>query len=1118
MATKETNKSLGISHLIRSAGHQAKSILENTSQAEDRGDLSEIAHDGRRIKIFSVLQYAESTWGLGMKLYPVQRFIVKLYYHIPLDDTEKTIVIPDMFKTKVLYRFTEVEYLRYLFSEGRCNIGEQDHVRRQLVLAIGRRSGKCVTGDTLVLTTGGIFRIDELGTAPDEESVPVSIGVVQEAGRRSTATAFYNGGVKPTFRIKTDSGYSESGTANHRVKVLSSSGYVEWRYLDEIRVGDFVALNRTTDLWATDYFDTRPYQNSDGYKDLSLPDTLDEKLGNLLGYLVGDGTWGDYHAVSVTVEHPETWTYLTDLITEIFGSPRTQMDLRTENTGRLEFCSVRARRFFDALGWRVDCPRDEKMVPWSILRSPKSVVCAFLRGLFETDGCAESEGSSITLSSASFRLANEVQLLLLNLGIVSSVRKKWSKVTHKQYANLAIKGVRSRKIFTELIGFDSEKKSGPLRSALNRAQEGKSDTDSIPHQVSRSRDWLNSIPKRNPARGEFGWGRSKLREALGNVAKPSFGEDLTYRRVQDCIRVAEDLGAGIRETEHFKELLHLDYFYDEVVSVEQGEEQVYDLTVPDGESFVANGFTNHNTTLSAIFASYELYRLISLGNPQEYYGLPNGNRIQIISVATDKDQAGLLFSDVTSHMSKCEFFQPYIANNTLSYVQFRTPYDIERFGPTVRHENGKFTSFNGKASLRVTFKASVSKGLRGSGNIVIILDELAHFQDKGVSSAKDIYDAITPSALAFSHKNPETNEPIGPVESRIISISSPLNRAGKFYELFHFAMSKAEGSENLLAIQAPTWEVYRDCDPTFLKEKFHEDPTVFMTEYGAQFSDRVRGWVEREDDLLACIKSDRQPILAGRPRSPHQMGVDVGLIGDGTAICITHADGDRIIQDYHEVWYAGIPWKESNPHLQSPLVDYAKIIETVERLDFDAIADWIYAVCKRFYITEGLFDRWNGLPLEQSLHKKGLKQFRSEFFTQDEKSRMFQAVKLLMFDRKLELYDYPIPTSSEGGKHSPFISEILGLEATQRSKNQIIVEAPKVSGLHDDVSDAFVRSAWLSLARITNIKLISKNSLNNDGRTLQRETTPRNYRMARMRKHGIVFDRFVPKSLSRRLP
>ena len=281
--------------------------------------------------------------------------------------------------------------------------------------------------------------------------------------------------------------------------------------------------------------------------------------------------------------------------------------------------------------------------------------------------------------------------------------------------------------------------------------------------------------------------------------------------------------------------------------------------------------------------------------------------------------------------------------------------------------------------------------------------------------------------------------------------------------------------------------------------------------------DTGHGWVEREDDLLACIKAERKPIFAGRPRSPHQMGIDVGLIGDGTAVFITHAEGDKIIQDYHEVWYAGVPWKEANPHLQAPLIDYAKIIETVDRLDFDALADWIFALCKKFYITDGLFDRWNGLPLEQSLHKKGLKQFRSEFFTQDEKSRMFQAVKLLMFDRRLELYDYPIPTDSEGGKHSPFISEVLGLEATQRSKNQILVEAPKVAGLHDDVSDAFVRAVWLSLARITNIKLVSKHSMD-EGRSIQRETTPRNYRMARMRKHGVVMDRMVPKVLSRRLP
>jgi hypothetical protein len=515
------------------------------------------------------------------------------------------------------------------------------------------------------------------------------------------------------------------------------------------------------------------------------------------------------------------------------------------------------------------------------------------------------------------------------------------------------------------------------------------------------------------------------------------------------------------------------------------------------------------TTLSAIFASYELYRLLSLGNPQAYYGIPNGNRIQIISVATDKDQAGLLFSDVTSHLARCEFFQPYIANNTLSYVQFRTPYDIERYGPTVRHESGKFASFNGKASIRITFKASVSKGLRGSGNIVIILDEMAHFQDKGMSSAKDIYDAIVPSTMAFSPKDPrDTSKPLGPVEARVICISSPLNKAGKFFELYHFGMSRAEGSENMLVIQAPTWEVNPTVEASSLKEKYHEDPTVFMTEYGAQFSDRVSGWIEREEDLLECVKPEHRPRNYGPPRFPHQMGIDVGLIGDGTCIAITHLEGPKIVLDYHEAWYAGIPWKQTNPHLPAPITEYAKTLEMVERLDFEEIARWIVGLSKRFYLTDGLFDRWNGIPLEQALKKVGLKQFKSEFFSRDVTSKMYQALKLLIFDKRVVLYDWP--TGLEGGKRSPLIEEMLSLQTKQTSKNQVIVSAPSIAGAHDDMSDALVRAAWLSLERLSMRPMINPRP-GPPGPKPPRTASVQQYQAKRARRHGIFQERMAPR-------
>lgn len=519
------------------------------------------------------------------------------------------------------------------------------------------------------------------------------------------------------------------------------------------------------------------------------------------------------------------------------------------------------------------------------------------------------------------------------------------------------------------------------------------------------------------------------------------------------------------------------------------------------------------TTLSGIFASYEVYRLLNLEHPQGYYGLPSGNRIQLLSVATDKDQASLLFNEVTTHLSRCEYFKPYIANNTLSHIQFRTPYDIRKYGETSRHENGKFVSFNGKATMRVTFKSCVAKGLRGSGNIVIILDEMAHFQDKGNSSAEQIYNAVTPSALAFSPKDPaDTTVPIGPVESRIICISSPLNKAGKFYELYHLAMSNGPGSANMLAIQAPTWEVNPTVEPEFLRQKYHADPATFMTEYGAQFSDRVRGWIEREVDLTDCIDPQLRPVEIGIPRYPYSMGIDVGLMNDGTSIFITHVDGDRIVLDYHETWYAGVDWKQSNPHLGSNYpTEYARRLKEVERLDFDEIGNWIVALSKRFFIVDGIFDRWNGIPLEQALRKNGLTQFKSEFFTRDFASKIYQNAKLMMFDRKLRLYDWPIGERGDSrGKHSPFVQELLTLQAEQSSKNVVMVSAPPNSSYHDDQADAFVRSVWLSSQRMTNSRYtISTNPMGGVGGARNTMSLQR-YQMGRAKAHGVS-DRQSPR-------
>ena len=206
-----------------------------------------------------------------------------------------------------------------------------------------------------------------------------------------------------------------------------------------------------------------------------------------------------------------------------------------------------------------------------------------------------------------------------------------------------------------------------------------------------------------------------------------------------------------------------------------------------------------------------------------------------------------------------------------------------------------------------------------------------------------------------------------------------------------------------------------------------------------RFSDRTRGWIEERSDLMACVIDGRKAKQRGIPRSPHFMGIDLGLVGDGSAVAIGHIEDGKVILDCVEQIKAG----------EGAFVDK-------ERLEFDDVADWVYEWTKKFYIKEGMFDQWAGIPFEQALAKRGLKSIKSKHFTKTLTSQMFQNFKNLMFDEKLELYNDP----SEEEELSDYLQELLELQAQVHSKHLITVEAPQVDGKHDDMSDAIVRMVW----------------------------------------------------------
>lgn len=478
------------------------------------------------------------------------------------------------------------------------------------------------------------------------------------------------------------------------------------------------------------------------------------------------------------------------------------------------------------------------------------------------------------------------------------------------------------------------------------------------------------------------------------------------------------------------------------------------------------GRRSGKTLISSCIAAYETYKLINLGHPQHFYGLSPSSNIQLISVATGKDQASLLYNEVSGHFSKCDFFRRYTANHTMSYARFQTPHDIEQFGAHSENEKAR-------ASIKVTFHACNAKGLRGAGNILVILDEVAHFVEAGGSSAEEVYQAVGPSIGTFTPKD-EFGAPVdGPKtlsDGRLIMISSPLGKQGLFYKKFMQGMAGGQAAEHMLCVQAPTWEVNPTVSAAVFKDAYADDPKIFMTEWGGEFTDRTLGWLDDPQDLFDCVDKSLRPRTRGEPGLVYFVGFDLGLVGDASAIAITHIDPQgHIVLDFIGQMKAG----EGE-------------FEGQERLEFEDVADWIHTLSRRFRFHKGLFDQWGAIPLEQALAKKGVTQLEGKLFRDTEKSEIWQNFKSMLWDRvgnkpRLRLYDITdreraeyASREIEAPDHYEYLDQIKELQATYKSKYVVHVEAPQTEGKHDDLADALARSIWLASQHLGKLKHIAR--------------------------------------------
>ena len=488
-----------------------------------------------------------------------------------------------------LVRMAQPWSMRYPLVLGQGNFGSQDDDPPAAMRY-------CVTGDTLVVTDKGLVPISQI-SQPDIEDV--SVRVLSKDGKTNVASKWWDCGTFPTWRVQTQRGYEVTGTANHPLLVVmphESDGRVTltWKTIAELAVGDYVVLDRSSILWPEQPVDLHSFYPSvlpkSRAKQHTLPETLDEDLGFLLGALLAEGTFRD-QAIEFTNTPGDFAEHFIQAWQRVFPTCRLHIFEREPvSYGKKPFLQIQVVSqqvisFIRALG--LSGRSAQRQIPEAILRSPRKVVAAFLRGLFEGDGSVEQSGRSllrINLTASNRLMLRQIQTLLLRFGIVASLNNDRTREIHR----ILITGRDNLTLFANEIGFTSKVKSKSLATILGlHTGKALSRIDFVPYLAEYVRTYA--------ARGQREW-----------LSKHNF--DRSDRLTATLPRLAQVLPAvAVAEIEN---LASQHYLFERVVSIEDaGEQPVYSVRVDSAcHSFVANGFVNHNTEAKLAAIADELLR------------------------------------------------------------------------------------------------------------------------------------------------------------------------------------------------------------------------------------------------------------------------------------------------------------------------------------------------------------------------------------------------------------------------------------------------------------------------------------------------------------------------------
>jgi replicative DNA helicase len=426
---------------------------------------------------------------------------------------------------------------------------------------------ECVTGDTLVCLSNGqrVSIRDLVGTQPEVVAVAPDGKLVV-----AQSDLVWSVGVKPIFKLRLSSGRELRCTAQHRV--FGANGWVE---LKDVMVGDRLAIARRL-----------PEPRARASEDWS------EARLALLGHLIGDGSYLSGQPLRYTTASEDNSQIVADAARTEFGVTVNRHAGRG-NWHQLVF-SGNGNRWKPAgmNAWLREIgvfnqSSFEKRIPNEIFSLSNSSVSILLRHLWATDGTifvrseSSREAHTVCFSTNSLGLARDVAALLLRLGIVARIRR----VQQGQYRpmfNVNVSGHADQMRFLDLVGGFGPKQAAAqaLRKRLESTLSN-TNVDTLPKTI------FDVVKAEMKAQGVS-------QRQMAATRGTSYGGTSHFKFAPSRAVVTEY--AEILQSDALLEAASSDLFWDEVLEITpDGQEEVFDLTVPGPASWLADGIVSHNS-------------------------------------------------------------------------------------------------------------------------------------------------------------------------------------------------------------------------------------------------------------------------------------------------------------------------------------------------------------------------------------------------------------------------------------------------------------------------------------------------------------------------------------------